>query len=32
VFAGYQINGIFDKGYGTDNLNPVSVGITLTPF
>ena len=32
VFAGYQINGIFDKGYGTDNLNPISVGITLTPF
>ncbi len=32
VFAEYQINGIFEKGFGTDNLNPISVGITLTPF
>ncbi len=32
VFGAYQINGIFEKGYGTDNLNPISVGITLTPF
>ena len=32
VFAEYQINGIFQRGYGTDNLNPVSVGITFTPF
>jgi len=32
VFGAYQINGIFNKGYGTDNLNPISVGITLTPF
>lgn len=32
IYAAYQINGIFDKGYGTDNLNPISVGITLTPF
>lgn len=32
IFAAYQINGIIEKGYGTDNLNPISVGITLTPF
>lgn len=32
IYAAYQINGIIEKGYGTDNLNPISVGITLTPF
>jgi hypothetical protein len=32
IYGSYQINGIFEKGYGTDNLNPISVGITLTPF
>ena len=32
IFAAYQINGIIEKGYGTDNLNPISIGITLTPF
>ncbi len=32
VFAYYQINGIFEKGYGVDDLNYLSVGISLTPF
>jgi hypothetical protein len=32
LFAYYQINGIFEKGFGTDNLNYLSVGISITPF
>lgn len=32
VYAHYQINGIFERGYGVDNLNYLSVGLSLTPF
>ncbi len=32
IYAHYQINGIFEKGVGTDDLNYLSVGISLTPF
>ncbi len=32
VYVFYQINGIFEKGVGTDNLNYLSVGVSLKPF
>jgi hypothetical protein len=31
-YAFYQINGIFEKGYGVDNLNYLSLGLSITPF
>jgi hypothetical protein len=32
AYAHYQINGIFENGYGADNMNYLSVGISFTPF